>query len=215
MTTLAVFLTVFNRLENLQQTLDSMRGQTNKNFDFYIVNNSDRDIMELIDIPATVLDMKNKYSIYGRYFAVRDVLKKFRYDIIAFIDDDERIPSNYADYCHRQFEPTAVKSFWAFEIADDYWNRKKLNGQRKGHYAGAGGLLAPSELFDVPQLYQCPPEHWIMDDIWLSHVVLAYTNYDIKIFNVNIKFIEDQKATYKNIKPLKSEMAKKYILPYK
>jgi glycosyltransferase involved in cell wall biosynthesis len=214
MSRLAVFLTVYNRLENLERTLKELDEQYNKDFDLYIVNNTNRDISKNVSIPATVIDMYNQKKMYGRFFAVRDVLKEKPYEIIAFLDDDISIPKNYIDYCYRQFEPDTVKSFWAFRIFDDYWKRKKLAGKELGQYAGAGGLLAPSGLFMVPELYKCPKEYWIIDDLWMSHCIAAYTDYKIKIFNVSIKFLDDKKATYLKIKPLKSEFTKEFILPF-
>ena len=214
MNKLAVFFTVYDRFENLERSINLFKMQTDKRFDLFIVNNSNRNIEDLVDIDCEIIDMGNKYNIYGRFFAVREVLDR-GYEIIAFMDDDAVFGAKYISDCYRYFEPQYVKSFWAFEIATDYWIRKRLRGSTNGHYCGAGGLLAPADLFRVPQLYQCPKEYWIMDDIWMSHVVLAHTDYKIRFFPTPVNFIDDHKATYKKIKPLKSEMAKKYILPYK
>jgi hypothetical protein len=214
MNRLAVFFTVYDRFENLQRSINLFKMQSNKNFDLFIVNNSKRDIEGLVDMECEIINMHNKYNIYGRFFAVRDVLDR-GYEMIAFMDDDVMFSAKYIQDCYKHYEPQYVKSFWAFEIANDYWVRKRLIGSNNGHYCGAGGLLAPAGLFMVPELYQCPEEYWIMDDIWMSHVVLAHTNYKIRVFATPVKFLDDAKATYKKIKPLKSEMAKKYILPYK
>ena len=214
MSRLAVFLTVYDRLDNLDRTVAELKEQLNKDFDLYVVNNSKVNISKLIDYPCTIINQGNKWKMYGRFFAVRDVLRSKQHEIIAFLDDDIAIPRNYTDYCYRQFDPGAVKSFWAFRIYKDYWDRKKLKGNEFGHYAGAGGLLAPSELFSVPQLYDCPKEYWIIDDLWMSHCIAAYTDYPIRIFNVDVKLLDDRKATYLKIKPLKSEFTKEFILPY-
>lgn len=213
MNKLAVFLTVYDRFENLQQTLRSLHNQLNKDFDLFIINNSDRDIESLVNIECQIINMRNEYNIYGRFFAVRDVLWH-GYEIIAFIDDDIIIPPTYTKLCYVHYEPEYIKSFWAFEVATDYWVRKKLHGARNGHYAGAGGLLAPAEFFKTPELYECPPTYWIMDDIWMSHVILAYTNYKIRYFPVPVRFLDDDKATYKKIRQQKSDMAKKYLIPF-
>ncbi len=213
MNKLAVFLTVYDRFENLAQTIRMFHNQLNKNFDLFIVNNSDRDIDDLVNIECEIINMRNKYNIYGRFFAVRDVLKR-GYEMIAFLDDDIVIPATYTKLCYMHFEPQYVKSFWAFELSTDYWVRKKLSGARNGHYAGAGGLLASAEFFREPELYECPPAYWIMDDIWMSHVVLAHTDYKIRFLPIPVRFLDDDKATYKKIRQQKSDMARKYILPY-
>jgi glycosyltransferase involved in cell wall biosynthesis len=213
MSKLAVFLTVYDRFENLKQTLRSFHNQLNKDFDLFIVNNSDRKIDDLVNIECEIINMHNEFNIYGRFFAVQKVLDR-GYEMIAFLDDDMIIPPTYTKLCHMNFEPQYVKSFWAFEIATDYWVRKKLSGTRNGHYAGAGGLLAPAEFFRVPELYECPPDYWIMDDIWMSHVVLAYTDYKIRFLPIPVKMLDDDKATYKKIRQKKSDMAKTYLIPF-
>jgi len=214
MNKLAVFLTVYDRFENLSETIRMFHNQLNKEFDLFIVNNSDRDIEDLVSIECEIINMRNEYNIYGRFFAARDVLDR-GYEMIAFIDDDIVIPATYTKLCHMHFDPQYVKSFWAFEVASDYWDRKKLSGSKNGHYAGAGGLLAPAEFFREPKLYECPEEYWIMDDIWMSHVVLAYTDYKIRFLPIPVRMLDDDKATYKKIRQRKSDMAQKYILPYK
>jgi glycosyltransferase involved in cell wall biosynthesis len=207
---LAVFITVYNRLEYLHNQLEQLAAQNNKKFTLYIVNNSDADI----DVPQAehVFNMRNEKSIYGRFFAIQEVHK--RHEIILNLDDDEILPMVLTNHAYRQYSSEAIKSFWAFQLADDYWTRRRLRGTEIGHYAGAGGLLAPSELFALPELYQAPKEYWIIDDLWLSHCIHAYTDYEIRSFNVPIKFIEDNKATYRSIKQLKSDFTKEYILPY-
>lgn len=214
MNKLAIFFTVYNRFEYLQRSIELFKLQSNKNFDLFIVNNSGQNIDELIDIESQIINANNKYKHFTRFVAVKEVLDR-GYEIIAFVDDDIIIPANYVEECYRQYDPRYVKSFWAFEIREDYWKRTKLTGTKDGHYCGGGGLLAPAELFRVPQLYDCPEEYWIIDDLWMSHVILAYTDYKIRIFSVRAKVIEDSKATWRKVKQLKSEFAAKYILPYR
>jgi len=214
---LAVFFTVYDRFENFYQSMRAFKNQINKDFDLYVVNNSSGfidDMVEELDVDCTVINLHNERNIYGRFFAVKAVLKK-GYEAVAFMDDDIIFPPDYTQRCINQYDPRYIKSFWAFQIADDYWTRKKLHRDQNGHYAGAGGLLAPIDFFRVPQLYECPEEYWIMDDIWMSHVVLAYTKYKIRIFSVPIVFLDDKKATYKKIREEKREMAKEYLIPYR
>jgi glycosyltransferase involved in cell wall biosynthesis len=212
MARLSVFLTVYDRLDRLERTINLFKRQRRKDFDLFIVNNSDREI--IVDMPCTIINMGNKYKHYGRYFAVRDILDDTD-RIIAFMDDDIEFSTNYVMDCYKHYDPRFVKSFWAFQIADDYWVRKRINGATNGHYCGAGGLLAPPELFMVPELYLCPEEYWVMDDIWMSHVILSRTEYKIRNFPTPVKFIDDDKASYKKLRKQKSEMAKKYLVPYR
>jgi len=213
MSKLAVYLTVYKRLENLPKTLESLQNQVNKDYDLFIINNSAQEINSLVKNKGEIINMKNEYKMYGRFLAVRDNLHR-GHEKIAFLDDDISIPTTYIRRCHRHYDPQYIKSIWAFTITTDYWNRKKIRGQTNGHYAGTGGLLAPAELFKTKELYQCPPEYWIMDDIWMSHVIQANTNYKIRNFPLPFQFINDEKATYKSLIKQKSEMAKNYLIPY-
>ena len=214
---LAVFFTVYDRFENFYRSMTAFKNQINKDFDLYIINNSPKsidDMVEELGVDCKVIDLHNAYNIYGRFFAAKAVLHK-GYEVIAFMDDDIIFPPDYTLRCVQQYDPRYVKSFWAFQRADDYWVRKKLQRNDNGHYAGAGGLLAPADFFRIKQLYECPEEYWIMDDIWMSHVILAHTKYKIRIFSIPVVFMDDKKATYRKIRDKKSEMAKKYLVPYR
>jgi len=209
---LALFVTVYDRPKNLAKTLDCLNKQTCHDFDLFIVNNGTFDVESLVDRDCTIIDMGNKYRHFGRYFAAKE--HSVGYEIVLFLDDDIMVDPHYIEEAYKQFDPGCVKSFWAFRLNTDYWDRKQLTGDMEGHYCGGGGLLAPAELFTVPELYECPEEYWIMDDIWLSHVILAYTNYRIKNFKVLFRFLDDSKATYKKIRKEKSDMSQKYLIPY-
>ena len=209
---LALFVTVYDRPENLRKTLDCLNNQTRHDFDLFIVNNASFDVESLIDEECTIVDMGNKYRHFGRYFAAQQYAKN--YDIVMFLDDDIMVDPHYIEEAYKQFDNECVKSFWSFKLNTDYWDRVRLTGDMEGHYCGAGGLLAPAELFAIQELYDCPEEYWIMDDIWLSHVILAHTNYRIKNFKILFRFLDDNKATYKKIRQQKSDMAKKYLIPY-
>ena len=148
---------------------------------------------------------------------IRDHILPKGYDAIFTIDDDETLPVNLIDQCFRQFEQTSVRSFWAFRTFDDYWKRKRIRGSETGDYAGTGGMLSPAELWDIKQIYEAPEQYWIIDDLWLTHCILKYSSYAIKPLNVSMGFIQSEgtKATYKKIKPLKSEFHREYIIPYR
>lgn len=211
---LAVVLTVYERLEHFHNQLTQLAEQSNKNFDLYICNNSETEIETPL---GQTFHYVNKYKMYGRFFLIRDHILPKNYDAILILDDDEILPKNLIDQCHKQFNPTMVKSFWAFETSVDYWFRRRLKGQAEGDYAGTGGHLSPIDLWCIPEVYEAPPQYWIIDDLWLSYCILKHTNYRIRNLEVGIKFVDDEgsNATYKKIRNLKSEFHKEHIIPHR
>ena len=215
---LAVLLTVYERLDYLPDQLNQLKNQTNKNFDLFICNNSNNSVKELQEIiPFTEVMYKNKYSIFGRIFMIRDYLLPEDYDAIFTIDDDETLPRNLIEQCFKQFDPKAIRSFWAFETYKDYWDRRRLKGSQTGDYAGTGGMLASTDFWRLDAIYEAPEEYWIIDDLWISHCALKHTDYVIKPLNVSMGFIpnEGTKATYRKIRPLKTQFHRKHIIPYR
>lgn len=215
---LAVLLTVYERLPYFPEQLKQLKAQTNQDFDLWVCNNSPEDIGHHgLVYPFRYVDYHNESSIFGRIFMIRDFLLAEGYDAILTLDDDEVLPVNLIDQCFRQFEPDAIKSFWAFETSTDYWTRRRLKGAETGDYAGMGGCLTPAEFWSLPAIYSVPEHFQIIDDLWISHCALKYTDYKIKPLNVAIKFIssEGTKATYKKIRPLKTAFHRDYIMPYK
>jgi glycosyltransferase involved in cell wall biosynthesis len=215
---LAVVLTIYDRLEVLPEQLKQLANQSDKDFDLWICNNSTKNIEHLkkiIDFESVTY--ANKYIFFGRIFMIRDHILPKGYDAIFTIDDDETLPANLIDQCKRQFHPNAIRSFWAFKTYDDYWKRKRLKGSQTGDYAGMGGCLTPAKFWRLEAIYEAPEECWMVDDLWISHCVLKHTNYAIKSLNVSMSFIpsEGKKATYRKIKPFKSEIHEKYIKPYR
>jgi hypothetical protein len=148
---------------------------------------------------------------------IRDVILPRNYDLILTLDDDQVLPANLVDQCFRQYKPGTIKSFWAFQTFKNYWDRSRLKGSSTGDYSGMGGCLAPAKFWELPEIYEAPKQYWIIDDLWISHCILKYTDYHIMPLNVQIKFIasEGTKATYRKIKPLKTEFHKQYIIPYR
>jgi hypothetical protein len=215
---LAVLLTIYDRLECLPEQLEQLKAQKVKDFDLWICNNSTKTIDHLQEIiPFTEVKYENKYSIFGRIFMIRDHILPLDYDAVLTIDDDEILPLNLVEQAIRQFDPKAIRSFWAFETYDDYWKRRRLKGSQTGDYAGMGGCLTPIDLWRLEAIYDVPERYMIMDDLWISHCILKYSSYTIKPLNVSITFIpsEGTKATYRKIKTLKSEFHRKHIMPYR
>lgn len=207
------------RFENLKTTLGCIERQTNKDFDFYIIDNSNkhekllgylRKFANGMDI--TVHNYHNEFKQFARFILARD-LAEAGYEKIIFIDDDEIIPDTFIQECHDQYDPGSVKTFWGHMVQGTYKKKIKLEKNEQGNYAGTGGLICHSSLFLNDDFFDCPEEYWIIDDLWLSFYILNFTELKIQELKTNITFIKDNKATFMTLGNLKQEFADKFIIP--
>ena len=219
MSNTALIMCTYIRFENLKVTLECIRKQTNKDFDFYIVDNSNKHEKLLgylkkfgNGIDVTVHNYQNEFKQFSRFLLARDLAEQ-GYEKIIFIDDDEVIPDTFIQECHDQYEPDKVKSFWGHMVEDVYNRKIKLEKNEYGNYAGTGGLICQSSLFLNDDFFDCPEEYWIIDDLWLSFYILKFTDLKIKELKTNINFIKDDKATFLTLGDLKQEFSEKFILP--
>jgi hypothetical protein len=215
----AVIMCTYKRFANLSGTYKNMSDQTNKDFDFYICENSGNDphilnttnkCLSFINFNLFIEEYNNKYSIFSRFHLARDLAKN-GYERIVFIDDDQVIPNNFIQDCYNQYEEDTVKSFYAHIIVGDYWKKEALDHYEEGNYVGGGGLLCSSKLFLEEGLFECPEEYLILDDLWLSYYLANFTKYKMKRLNTLISFINDDKATAIGLKKEKREFSSKYI----
>lgn len=215
----ALIMCTYLRLENLPKTYDFLAAQTNHDFDFYICDNSNNDPHLLNTTKKKekffknnvfIKEYKNKQSIFGRFYLAKELAKQ-GYEIIVFIDDDQRLPEYFIDDCYSQYEPDTIKSFYAHVVVGDYWKKEMSTMYEEANYLGGGGLLCNAKLFLDEEFFKCPKEYWILDDLWLSYYIANFTNYKMKRLSTNITFMVDHKATAKDLKNEKIQFSKLYI----
>lgn len=199
--------------------MECIRKQTNKDFDFYIVDNSNKNdqLLRYLDkfgkgINISVHNYGNYFKQFARFLLARDLAEQ-GYEKIIFIDDDEIIPETFIEECHDQYQPGSVKTFWAHMVEEVYKRKIKLEKGEIGNYAGTGGLVCNSSLFLNDDFFDCPEDYWIIDDLWLSFYILKFTDLKIEELKTNINFIKDDKATFLTLGDLKQEFTEKFILP--
>lgn len=215
----AVIMCTYLRYKNLPKTYNDLNNQTNLDFDFYISDNSNNDphilnttrkLAEHIKYNVFIKEYKNKYSIFSRFMLAKHLAEE-GYEKIIFIDDDQRIPATFIQDCYDQYEDKVIKSFYAHDIVDDYWNKKPLKKGTSGNYAGGGGLICSSDLFLHKDFFTCPKKYYILDDLWISYFGKQIAGYDIKLLETDIRFIHDDYATAKGLIQEKQKFTDKYI----
>lgn len=216
----AVIMCTYKRLENLRKTYQNLESQTNQDFDFYICDNSGNDpyllnitkkVSNFFKHNVFIKEYNNKYSIFSRFYFAKELAEQ-GYKVIIFIDDDQIIPESFIEDCHNQYDPKIVKSFYAHYIEGDYWRKQEVGVGEDTNYVGGGGLMCNAEIFLDEKLFSCPPEYWILDDLWLSYYLLNFTEYKMQKLRTPIKFIVDDKATARGLKQMKRDFSNKYIM---
>ena len=216
----ALILCIYRRLENLSSTFIQINNQTNKDFDFYISNNTDgKKDKKIFSIAENnllynnfkIYNHRNEYKPFSRFFIARDLAKE-GYEKVIFIDDDEIIPKTFIQECLDQYEDKTLKSFYAHKIDKNYWRKEKLLPGEIGQYAGTGGLVCSTEIFLDDEFFECPKEYYIIDDLWLSYYAVKKIGYTIKLLETSIEFIRDTKATAMFLRKEKQDFTEKYLL---
>ena len=209
------------RLTNMPKILNRLKDQTNKDFDFYISNNAygkDNKLVQYfakygseLGFNSYIKNYENKYKMFSRFYMAKELAEK-GYDRVIFFDDDQVLSKDFIQDCYDQYDEKYVKSFYAHKFDDDYWDKVRLQPEENGNYAGGGGLLCPAKLFLDDKFFDVPEEYYIIDDLWLSHYILRFTDYKIRLLNTDIQFIYDDKATFVGLEELKTNFSNKYIL---
>jgi hypothetical protein len=216
----AIIMCTYLRYKNLPKTYNSLNNQTNLDFDFYISDNSDNDPHILnttkklageAKYNVFIKQDKNKYSIFSRFMLAKDLAEE-EYTKIIFVDDDQRIPTEFVQDCYDQYEDKVIKSFYAHDIIDNYWSKQPLKLGASGNYAGGGGLMCNADLFLHKDFFTCPEEYYILDDLWISYFGKRIAGYDIKLLKTDLRFIHDDYATAKNLVNEKQKFTDEYIL---
>lgn len=213
-----VILLTWKRLDKLSQTLRSLQGQTDQDFDVHISNaNLDSGAIDKIEEVASAhkqLGMSiqvthdgNQYSCFRRFFIARDYANK-GYEVVFFLDDDITIPRFYIQKMMSQFVPGGYHSFYAWNFrpkATNYWrDRTRLSdNESEIKYAGAGVSMTDAKLFQDKRLFDVvSPMAYHIDDLWMSyfcnHVAKAPIVFTY-VSNVHIGG-NDKAALYKKLK---------------
>lgn len=192
----ALLMCTYNRINNLNITLDCIKKQTFKNFDFFIINNNKNiknNIIKIVEESKLnnikIIDSIEDTSPFSRFFFAYK-LSKIGYDNFIIIDDDQVIENKFIEKCLNQVEDNVFKSWWSYKTNYNYLDRKRLKNDELGNYAGPGGSVFTKSIFLIDNILNCPKEFRSMDDIWISYNIIK-NNFTIKTLKVDIGFIPD------------------------
>lgn len=222
---IAVVLLTWKRLSALPGTLKRLRGQTFDKFDVIISNaNLEEGAIKVVDkyvnyyknkgLRITARHDGNEIYAFRRFYIGRD-LRKEGYDVVLFIDDDIRFPSNYISSCIKQYEPRTYKSgfTWIFyNRGKNYYKFRKrvYTNDVDIHYGGTGICMIDASIFEDPNLIKKAPEPaYRTEDLWLSYFVYHKRGWKIKYMDTPNVIIggSDAVALYRQVQKDKIDKA--------
>lgn len=210
MTKVAVILLTYNRLSLLNNTINSLLGQTYKDFDIYIShgNNDNKDLFKRYmkrfqnSRINFSIDIDNKYC-FRRYEIAKKIVKD--YEIFFFLDDDVDIDKEYIKNCLSQYTPKSYQSSYAYSFVSnppEYLKRKRYY-QKNNHisYCGPGISMIDGSIFKNDDFFENPliKDNYEFDDIWISYFT-SKNNWSLNYLKSNTKLNgEDDVALYKQV----------------
>ncbi len=143
---------------------------------------------------------------FGRFYLGNRLARELGKQHLIFLDDDQRIQPDFVRRVLHQAAPKTVASWWAWQIENnDYWDRTRALPGEPADYTGTGGMVLDSALLAVPNLVAgLEPEHWFLEDIWLSHLAKVY-GFELKALDADISFVMEETNQHHQLGTLKPD----------
>ena len=174
-----VVMCVWKRVNLLPVTLDLLCRQQGVEVDFYIWNNNAAAGSEVERFAASYrawMSIEVRHSLtnvacIGRFWLAQELRR--RYPFVVFIDDDQYFGETFLFklWCERTLGGVTACHCRDFVPGKDYWNRTMPAPGEPAQYCGPGGMIMDARLLASKEFRKCPKASWIMDDIWLSHLL--------------------------------------------
>jgi glycosyltransferase involved in cell wall biosynthesis len=172
---IALIVTVYKRLYNIHVLFDSIRNQTLKDFDVFIVNNnSSKEAISDLNTNLTRLERRQVFHLevnhgaYIRYFLAKK-LSELGYAFGVFIDDDEEL------------KPTSMEMFLKDATVKGIRSIRNLHVEEGGRMSmarpdypcnvcNAGGMVIDLSLFAMASFWnEWETCYRSQDDLWISY----------------------------------------------
>jgi hypothetical protein len=207
----AIIMCTWKRINKLQKTINLLKNQTYKNFDFYIWNNNN-NIKNIID--KIIIEEKKNINIdvkhsqlnvggFGRFLFAKEIHDKYK--SIIFIDDDQIFNKEMVDVFIKSYKPKTICSWYSFKLKNNYWDRFRVGDKVEADYCGTGGMIVDSDLFSHDLIYEIPEKYKFVEDLWLSFIAKEIYGWKLYGLDVNIKIEVDGKDQYSKLRNLKNE----------
>jgi hypothetical protein len=196
MESVAVGLMTWQRIPDLNDTLEDLSKQTFKNFTLYISNgNLERreDVEQTVSKFAQKLKIVlshdgNEQKTFRRLHLGRKMAESGA-RVVLFIDDDIEYYPRYLATALKEYEPKTYKSgfAWSFtEHGNDYYKNRirRWDNGHIIHYCGTGVAMIDSAIFMEDGLFDAPEGAMGIEDLWLSYYADQVLKWRLKYMNV-------------------------------
>ncbi|GAA2171696.1 hypothetical protein GCM10009846_06510 [Agrococcus versicolor] len=206
---LPVLMCTWARIERLAETiaeLDEQRG-VDRPIDLYVWNNRrDRhdDVVAIATAAARSGSLRSisivrspvNLSSVARFYVARRLVLDGATGPFVVVDDDLRLPDDLARVALEAYAPRSAAGFWAWTVDGPYWARTRAEVGDRVDHLGPAGMVADLEILrDRAFFDDLPVDDWSMDDVWLSHWMLAH-GMPMRRLPIDIDFLEDEHNMY-------------------
>ena len=201
MNKISVVLMVYNRKEFYKEALDSLKEQSDRDFDLVIVSNIDIDYdlsvfkdVNIIPAPADsheeYVDGKAPHNLLESYIAGMLASKN---DIVAFLDDDDKfVPYKISFLRSSNIEGYYHNNYYDFGSQEPHNNGRGFNAScisiNKGAYSGILEMAQQHPLLGMPDsvIYWYALEHNLPIQIDHSAYLTFYRHKPMKKVYANL-----------------------------
>ena len=207
----AIIMCAYKRVHRLQHTIDMLRSQTVRDFDFHIWNNNpdakaevDQIVTENLDVVTTARHSDNVGPM-GRFIRAKEIADQVKH--IIFFDDDQDFQPELVHNMIECYEENTITAWWAWHIPDGnaYVRRARIRDSSTQpewpiNYCGTGGMIIDPVIFKTLDLADLPDEYSFIEDLWLSYVAKYEYGYKLvaRQFPIWIQ-CKDEHALWKKI----------------
>lgn len=205
---LPIVMCAWKRIDRLGEVLAGIDAQQGSPpLDLGIWNNRRGDHGRLLEVvrsfeprgslrSVTVVRSTFNAGSIGRFYIARRLWLQGRRGPFAVIDDDQRLPRDFFAIAVRSYRPRTAAGVWAFEVGDDYWDRRRSEPGGRVDHLGPGGMVADLALVaDRAFFDDLPLEHWHLDDVWMSHYAPAH-GIELARLPTDVEFVDDDHNIY-------------------
>ena len=237
-----VVMCVWKRLDYLNKTLRYIENQSihtkitlciwNNNYEKRDYVNTIIDKFKSKNIEIIIHHSSENIGGIGRFIFTKYICeKKYQFENVIFIDDDQIIKDDFIENIILHKKPNSGlhwygKKFYKDSLYMDSWSNLRYKERPDFDYSnfdktildygGTGGMIIDTECFLTEEFYKFNKDFQFIEDLWMSYFVITrlnyklYNGYDIlsKSINTERTISNDNNAQWLLLKSQKNDFLK-------